>query len=87
MSEEIIKPMWQDPIIAEVRRIREAYIKRFNYDLQALYNALKEQEERNPRPKVSFPPKQVKSLQATAPAKIGRQPQFVYEAPEDPYAG
>ena len=78
--------MWQDPIIAEVRRIREAYVKQFNYDLQALYSALKEQEERSPRLKVSFPPKRVISPQATTPAKIGRQPQFVYEVPEDTYA-
>lgn len=79
--------MWQDPIIAEVRRIREAYIKRFNYDLQALYSALKAQEERSPRLKVSFPPKRVISPQATAPAKARKQPQFVYEVPEDPYTG
>lgn len=78
--------MWQDPIIAEVRRIREAYVKRFNYDLQALYSALKEQEERSPRLKVSFPPKRVISPQTMTHAEVGRQPQFVYEVPEDPYA-
>ena len=49
--------MWEDPIVAEVRKIREEYAARFNYDLRALYQALKEQESEDTREKVSFPPK------------------------------
>lgn len=52
--------MWEDPIVAEVRKIREEYAAQFNYDLQALYRALKEREQQDPRPKVSFPPKPAK---------------------------
>ena len=46
--------MYQDPIVAEVRAIREAYAKRFNYDLDAIYRDLKEQERKSGRKMVSF---------------------------------
>ena len=45
---------WSDPIVDEVRRAREAYAARFNYDLQAIYRDLKEQEKRSGRKFVSF---------------------------------
>lgn len=54
--------MWEDPIVAEVRKIREDYAAQFNYDLQALYRALKIREQQDPRPKVSFPPKSAKMV-------------------------
>lgn len=28
--------MWKDPIIEEVRRVRDEHAKRFNYDLDAI---------------------------------------------------
>ena len=40
---------WSDPIVDEVRRIRDAYAARFNYDLRAIYRDLKEQEKRSGR--------------------------------------
>jgi len=46
--------MYQDPTVAEVRAIREAYAKRFNYDLDAICRDLKEQEKRSERKVVSF---------------------------------
>jgi hypothetical protein len=60
--------MWQDPIVAEVRRIREAYAAQFNFDLAALCQALQEQEQRDPRPHVSFPPKRVIARKDGQPA-------------------
>ena len=27
---------WEDPIVAEVRAVRDAYAKKFNYDLDAM---------------------------------------------------
>ena len=53
--------MWEDPIVAEVRKIREEYAAQFNFDLQALFRALKERERLDPRPKVSYPPKPAKT--------------------------
>ncbi len=46
--------MYQDPIVAEVRAIRDAYAKRFNYDLDAICRDLKEKEKRSGRKLVSF---------------------------------
>ena len=51
--------MWHDPIVEEVRAIRDAYAKQFNYDLEAIYRDLKEQEARSGREVVSLPPKRV----------------------------
>ncbi len=68
--------MWEDPIVAEVRKIREDYAAQFNFDLHALCRALKEREQRDLRPKVSFPPK---------PAKIAprRKPEAMRNVPRD----
>jgi hypothetical protein len=43
-----------DPIVDEVRQAREAYAARFNYDLQAIYLDLKEQERRSGRKFISY---------------------------------
>lgn len=34
-----------DPIVEEVRRIRDAHAARFNYDLDAIFQDIKEQEK------------------------------------------
>jgi len=39
--------MWIDPIVEEVRKVREAHAARFNYDLRAIYRDLKEKEKRS----------------------------------------
>ena len=44
---------WSDPIVDEVRRARDAYAARFNYDLRAIFRDLKEQEKRSGRQIVS----------------------------------
>ncbi len=49
--------MWNDPIVEEVRKNREAYAAKFNYDLMAMYNDLKKAEKKSKRKKVSFKPK------------------------------
>jgi hypothetical protein len=38
-----------DPIVEEVRRVRAAHAARFNYDLDAIFQDLKEQEKRSGR--------------------------------------
>ncbi len=45
---------WSDPIVDEVRRARDTYAARFNYDLWAIYRDLKEQEKRSGRKVVSY---------------------------------
>lgn len=54
--------MGQDPILAEVRQARETHAARFNFDLQAIYRALKEQEEQSQREKVSLAPKRISTI-------------------------
>jgi hypothetical protein len=44
---------WSDPIVEEVRRSRDAYAARFNYDLRAIFRDLKEQEMRSGRKLIS----------------------------------
>lgn len=52
--------MWEDPIVNELRRIREAFAAKHNFDLREMYKALKEQEAKNDRPPLSFPPRRIK---------------------------
>ena len=51
--------MREDPIVEEVRKVREAHAAQFNYDLRAIYRDLKEQEKKSSRTFVSYPPKRV----------------------------
>jgi hypothetical protein len=45
---------WSDPIVDEVRRVRDAYAAQFNYSLRAIYCDLKEKEKRSGRTIVSY---------------------------------
>lgn len=53
--------MWTDPIIEEVRRFRDEYAASFDYDLDAIFRDLLEEQDRarrEGREIVSFPPRQ-----------------------------
>ena len=49
--------MTNDPIIEEVRRARDEYARRFNYDLDAICRDLQEKQNQPGKNVVSFPPK------------------------------
>ncbi|NCJ08560.1 hypothetical protein GS597_19010 [Synechococcales cyanobacterium C] len=51
--------MKDDPIVEEIRQIREAYAARFNYNLKAIYQDLKRLEQKNPRPHRRRLPKRI----------------------------
>lgn len=51
--------MPEDEIIREVRAIRDAYAKKFNYDIDALFRDAKERQERSKRKVVSLQPKRI----------------------------
>ena len=51
--------MWQDPVVEEVRAIRDAYAKQFDYNLEAIYRDLKEQEAKSGWKVVSLQPKRI----------------------------
>jgi hypothetical protein len=46
-----------DPIVAEVRKARDEYARRFNYDLDAICKDLQQRQSQSGRNVVSFPPK------------------------------
>ena len=56
-----------DPIVDEVRRIRDAHAARFNYDLDAIFQDIKEQEKKSGRKFVSFPPRRLEPNQTRQP--------------------
>ncbi len=60
--------MWKDPVVEEVRAIRDAYAKQFNYNLEAIYRDLKEQEARSGWEVVSLPPKRIEPEKMAKPA-------------------
>ncbi|MGH2397460.1 MAG: hypothetical protein ACRDFW_10830 [bacterium] len=49
--------MKSDPIVDEVRKVREAHAARFNYDLSAICADLKKKEKDSGHPLVSRQPK------------------------------
>jgi hypothetical protein len=50
-----------DPIVDEVRQVREAHAARFNYDLDEIFRNIKEQEKKSGRKFVSFSQKKATS--------------------------
>ncbi len=57
-----------DPIVEEVRRVRDAHAARFHYDLEAIFRDIKEQEKKSGRKFVSFPPRRFEPSQSFQPA-------------------
>lgn len=49
--------MWEDPIVEEVRKVREEHARRFNYDLKAIAADLKKRRRSGKRKLVTLPPK------------------------------
>lgn len=47
----------KDPIVEEVRRIRDAHAERFKFDLHAICEDLRKKESTCGHPVVSLPPK------------------------------
>lgn len=64
--------MMQDPIVAEVRRARDEYARRFNYDLWAIYEDLKRREKTADRPVVNRSAEARPAGAAKSPARTSR---------------
>jgi hypothetical protein len=47
--------MWNDPIVEEVRKVRNEHAKRFNYDLQAIVADLRKKQKASQRKFVILP--------------------------------
>ncbi len=51
--------MWKDPVVEEVRRIRDEYARSFEYDLGKICEDLRRQQAESGRKVVTLPPKKV----------------------------
>lgn len=47
--------MWRDPIVEQIHKIRQEHAGKFNFDLRAIFEELKEQEKKSRRRIVSLP--------------------------------
>ena len=56
-----------DPIVDEVRRIRDEHAASFNYDLDAIFQDIQEQEKKSGLKFVSYPPRRVSPAQPLPP--------------------
>ena len=61
-----------DPIVDEVRRVRDAHAAMFNYDLDAIFQDIKEQEKKSGLTFVSYPPRISGPSQALQPTGAAR---------------
>ena len=57
--------MWEDEIVKEVLKARAEYAAKFNYDLEAIYKDIKEQEKQSRREIVSLPPRKPELVEQT----------------------
>lgn len=46
-----------DPIVEEIRKVREAHAAKFNYDLEAIAADFQQREREGPHKVVSLPPR------------------------------
>lgn len=49
--------MWRDPIVEEVRQLREQYAAQFNHDLKAICRDLRRRQSEGGRKVVALPSK------------------------------
>ena len=49
--------MWNDEIVEEVRRVREEFAAKYNYDISAMCVAIREYEKANGIKTISRPPR------------------------------
>ncbi len=59
--------MKDDPIIDEIRQVRETHAARFNYDLRAIYHDLKKQEKQSHRTFITSPPRHIQPADSLSP--------------------
>ncbi len=61
--------MLKDPIVEEVRALRDDYAKQFDYDIDAIYRDIKKQEAKSKRKFVSLSPKRIDPIEQKYPVK------------------
>ena len=51
--------MWNDPIVEEVREVRQAHAVQYNYNLRAIYQSIKKAEATSGRKYITLPAKRL----------------------------
>ena len=59
LQEEEFEGPWRDPIVEEIRKIREEHAARFNYDVRAIGEDLMRRQHDSGHRIVSLPPRRV----------------------------
>jgi hypothetical protein len=49
--------MWKDPIVEEIRRLREQYASQFNYDIDSIFRDIQKRQDKSGKKLVSFAPR------------------------------
>jgi hypothetical protein len=49
----------RNPIVEEVRAVRDAIAKEFDYDIERIGRAMQARQGKNDRPVIRFPPKRI----------------------------
>ncbi|MEI7869221.1 MAG: hypothetical protein WCI11_15135 [Candidatus Methylumidiphilus sp.] len=65
--------MWQDPIVAETRALRDEYARQFNYDADAIFEDLMAKQAMHPERVVSLSPRKVKPVVTVKRIAQGRR--------------
>lgn len=47
--------MWQDPIVEQIHKFRQEHARKFDFDLRAIFEDLKAQEDKSKRKIISLP--------------------------------
>ncbi len=61
--------MFDDPIVAEIRKVRDAHAAKFNYDLDAIFQDLKAKERSSGRRYVRYQPRPSDQRQRVVPTE------------------
>ena len=70
--------MLDDPIVHEIRQIREKIAAQYDYDVKAIGHAMQDEQRRSRRKTVSLPPKRLPAA-LVAKRKQPRRPKAVSE--------
>jgi len=49
--------MWKDPIIEEIRQLREQYASQFNHDFERIFQDIQKRQMQEGKTLVRFPPR------------------------------
>ena len=67
----------RDPIVEEVRKARDAYAKRFDYDLDAICRDLQAKQRSSDKKVISLPPKRPRKLVMCERANLPRVAPYI----------